>query len=89
MLTTNGFGSHIALAAYCGARVSVWGPYADFPVERMKITHAVKAFPHLLDQALEQVSPPPEIEIVRVERIARPLGAERQGSDHRVLRDER
>ncbi len=55
-VTTNGFGSHIALAAYCGARVSVWGPYADFPVERMKITHAVKAFPHLLDQALELVS---------------------------------
>jgi hypothetical protein len=50
-VTTNGFGSHIALAAYCGARVSVFGPYAEFPIERMKATHAVKMFPELLDQA--------------------------------------
>ena len=55
-VTTNGFGSHIALAAYCGARVSVWGPFAEFPVERMKGTHAVKVFPHLLETACELVS---------------------------------
>ena len=55
-VTTNGFGSHIALAAYCGARVSVWGPFAEFPVERMMSTHAVKVFPHLLETACELVS---------------------------------
>jgi len=50
-VTTNGFGSHLALAAYCGAKVSVYGPYADFPRERLKRTHAVKMFPELLDAA--------------------------------------
>ena len=55
-VTTNGFGSHIALAAFFGARISVWGPYAEFPVERMQATHAVKVFPHLLETACELVS---------------------------------
>ena len=50
-VTTNGFGSHIALAAYCGAKVSVFGPFAEFPLERMKDTHAVKVFPELLAPA--------------------------------------
>jgi len=50
-VTTNGFGSHIALAAYCGARVSVFGPFAEFPYERMRAAHAVKIFPELLDEA--------------------------------------
>jgi hypothetical protein len=50
-VTTNGFGSHIALAAYSGAKVSVYGPFAEFPLERMKSTHAVKMFPELLDAA--------------------------------------
>lgn len=50
-VTTNGFGSHIAYAAFCGARVSVFGPFADFPYERMARTHAVKMFPELLDLA--------------------------------------
>lgn len=50
-VTTNGYGSHIALAAYCGAKVSVFGPYAEFPRERMKATHAVRMFPRLLDEA--------------------------------------
>ena len=52
-VTTNGFGSHIALAAYLGAKVSVYGPFAEFPLERMKATHSVKMFPHLLQQAFE------------------------------------
>ena len=50
-VTTNGFGSHIALAAYCGAKVSVYGPYAEFPLERLKATYAIKVFPELLEQA--------------------------------------
>jgi hypothetical protein len=55
-VTTNGFGSHIALAACCGARVSVWGPFAEFPVERMATTYTVKVLPHLLETACELVS---------------------------------
>jgi len=50
-VSSNGFGSHIAYAAYCGAKVSIYGPYAEFPRERMKSTHAVKMFPQLLDDA--------------------------------------
>ena len=50
-VTTNGFGSHIAMAAYCGARVSVWGPFAEFPRERLRGTHGVKMFPDLLEEA--------------------------------------
>jgi hypothetical protein len=50
-VTTNGFGSHIAYAAYWGARVSVFGPFAEFPRARMARTHAVKMFPRLLDAA--------------------------------------
>jgi hypothetical protein len=52
-VTTNGFGSHIALAAYCGAKISVHGPFAEFPLERMRATHAVKMFPQLLQPAYE------------------------------------
>ena len=50
-VTTNGYGSHIAYAAYWGARISVFGPFADFPIDRMARTHAVKMFPRLLDTA--------------------------------------
>jgi hypothetical protein len=52
-VTTNGYGSHIAYAAYCGAKVSIFGPFADFPRERMARTHAVKMFPELVDLAYE------------------------------------
>jgi hypothetical protein len=50
-VTTNGYGSHIAYAAYCGAKVSIFGPFADFPRDRMARTHAVKMFPELVDVA--------------------------------------
>lgn len=50
-VTTNGFGSHIAYAAYFGARVSIFGPYANFPIDRLRQTHALRMFPKLLDEA--------------------------------------
>jgi hypothetical protein len=55
-VTTNGVGSHIALAAYCGARVSVYGPFAEFPPERMRAIYPVKMFPHLLEAACDLYS---------------------------------
>jgi hypothetical protein len=55
-VTTNGLGSHIALAAYCGARVSVNGPFAEFPRERMRAIYPVKMFPHLLEAACDLYS---------------------------------
>ena len=57
-VTTNGFGSHIAFAAYCGASVSVFGPFASFPRERLASTRAVKLQPSLLDRALELCAEP-------------------------------
>lgn len=50
-VTTNGFGSHIAFAAYCGAKVSVYGPFAEFPLERVGAVYPAKVYPHLLEQA--------------------------------------
>ena len=46
-VTTNGFGSHIAYAAACGAKVSIFGPFAEFPYDRARTVHAVKMFPEL------------------------------------------
>jgi hypothetical protein len=57
-VTTNGYGSHIAYAAYCGAKVSIWGPFAEFPLGRMTRTHAVKMFPELRDAAYELCTEP-------------------------------
>jgi hypothetical protein len=48
-VTTNGFGSQIAFAAYCGAKVSVYGPFAEFPRERLESTHVVKIDPRFLE----------------------------------------
>lgn len=48
-VTTNGFGSQIAFAAYCGAKVSVYGPFAEFPRERLRSTHVVKISPRFLE----------------------------------------
>jgi hypothetical protein len=55
-VTTNGFGSQIAYAAYCGAKVSVYGPFATFTPERMASVHALRLFPDLLDTALDLCS---------------------------------
>lgn len=52
-VTTNGYGSHIAYAAYCGAKPSIFGPFAEFPRDRIVRTHSVKMFPELVDLAYE------------------------------------
>ena len=52
-ITTNGYGSHIAYAAFCGAKVSISGPFAEFPKDRMTATHAIKMFPELRDAAYD------------------------------------
>lgn len=50
-VTTNGFGSHIAFAAYCGANVSVYGPFAEFPPDRIKAVYPARVYPDLAEQA--------------------------------------
>ena len=90
-VTTNGFGSHIPIAAYCGAKVSVWGPFAEFPRERMRETHGVKMFPELLDAAhalcaedgLRRAYPFLFVEPDQAEE-RREWGAQEVGEPHRV-----
>jgi hypothetical protein len=50
-VTTNGYGSHIVYAAYCGAKVSLFGPFAEYPRTHLARVHAVKMFPDLLEVA--------------------------------------
>lgn len=50
-VTTNGYGSHIAISAYCGAKISVYGEFAEFPFNEIRKTHAVKMFPELATEA--------------------------------------
>ncbi len=52
-VTTNGYGSHIAYAAAAGAKVSIYGPYAEFPTKLAAGCHAVKMFPELRDPQVE------------------------------------
>lgn len=42
-VTSNAFGSQLAYAAHCGARVSVYGPYVEWSTERS--TTATRLFP--------------------------------------------
>jgi hypothetical protein len=48
-VTTNGFGSHIAYAAACGAKVSVAGPYAEWPEGGLRRAFEVRTYPELLE----------------------------------------
>jgi len=57
-VTTNGYGSHIAYAAACGAKVSIFGPYADFPQPVAARCHAVKMFPQLERPQIELCAEP-------------------------------
>jgi hypothetical protein len=90
-VTTNGFGSHIAYAAYCGARVSVFGPYAEFPYHRLLRTHTIKMFPHLApiarplhtEAALRKHYPFLFVEPHRAE-VMREWGAAEVGEDNRL-----
>ena len=51
-VTSNGFGSQLAYAAYCGAKVSIYGPYANFSRERMASIDVLRARPELVDRAV-------------------------------------
>ena len=48
-VTTNGFGSHIAYAAAAGAKLSIFGPFAEHPREAMSRAWAVRVYPELID----------------------------------------
>jgi hypothetical protein len=50
-VTTNGFGSHIAYAAFCGAKVSIFGPFAEWPPARP--TYATKMYPEVAELLVE------------------------------------
>ncbi|MEJ1934070.1 hypothetical protein WDZ92_28055, partial [Nostoc sp. NIES-2111] len=49
-VTTNGLGSHIAYAAACGAKVSMFGPHSALPSSEFMKTSAERNFPGLGQQ---------------------------------------
>lgn len=54
-VTTNGYGSHLAYAAYLGAKVSIYGPYAKFEKRDYANTPLYQACPNLLEPMLEMI----------------------------------
>jgi len=55
-VTTNGFGSQLAYAAYFGAKPSVYGPYASVQSEDFKQDYLYVYHPKLLAPALQAIS---------------------------------
>jgi FkbM family methyltransferase len=55
-LTTNGFGSHIAYGAYLGAKVSVFGVYAEYKAEDYNTAKVYLENPQILRSTVEYVS---------------------------------
>jgi hypothetical protein len=48
-VTTNGFGSHLAYAAAAGAKLSIFGPFADYPIETMAKCYIATTEPSLTE----------------------------------------
>ena len=55
-VTTNSFGSHVVYAAYFGAKVSVFGPYAEYRAEDFASDQMYLQHPHLLEPTLRVTS---------------------------------
>ena len=55
-VTTNCFGSHIAYAAYFGAKVSVFGPYVEYTAQDSVNDPFFRENPHLLEPCLRATS---------------------------------
>jgi hypothetical protein len=50
-VTTNAFGSQIAYAAHCGAKVSVYGPFVEWPVSRT--AYSTSVYPELAQEIVD------------------------------------
>jgi FkbM family methyltransferase len=55
-VTTNSFGSQIAYAAYLGAKVSVFGPYAEYKAEDYANTYVYRLTPQILLPTIQNAS---------------------------------
>jgi hypothetical protein len=55
-ITTNGFGSHIAYAAYFGAKVSIYGDFAESKKEDFATDPLYISFPEILEDTIELFS---------------------------------
>ncbi|HKV41460.1 MAG TPA: FkbM family methyltransferase [Blastocatellia bacterium] len=55
-VTTNGFGSHIAYAAYCGAKVSIYGDYCEYEAADYQHEPLYVFNPTILTPAVEAYS---------------------------------
>lgn len=52
-VTTNGFGSHLAYAAFCGAKVSIAGPFEENKVQDLAETPFIKNCPEVAELLYE------------------------------------
>jgi FkbM family methyltransferase len=57
-VTTNGLGSHIAYAAYFGAKVSIFGPYAEYTAQDSVNDPFFREKPYLLEPSIRANSEP-------------------------------
>lgn len=55
-ITTNGFGSHLVYAAYWGAKISLFAPYAEFRESDYANTPLYQACPQILKPIIEATS---------------------------------
>jgi FkbM family methyltransferase len=55
-VTTNGLGSHIAYAAYFGAKVSIFGPYVEYSAQEFANDPFYRENPRLLEPAIRASS---------------------------------
>lgn len=55
-VTTNGFGSHWAYAAYCGAKLSIYGPYSEPKCEHCCQLEHYRRFPADVEPACSMAS---------------------------------
>jgi FkbM family methyltransferase len=55
-MTTNGFGSQLAYAAYFGAKPSIYGPYPRYHVEDLKHDSLCAHYPKLIEPMLQAIS---------------------------------
>lgn len=55
-VTTNSLGSHVAYAAYLGAKVSIFGPYAEYKAEDFETDPLYNQYPYLVEPTIEVCS---------------------------------
>jgi hypothetical protein len=89
-MTTNTIGSHVAYAAYCGCKVSIYGTYANLREADYRSCPFYQRYPEILNVVVAGAhessirSLYPELFVAPHDAVARPAwGAAMVGADHR------